>query len=77
MQTLFVWPNRFVLGMGRRDNMQAIVRQLQPRVKGLLALQLDCAANVRCAAARALIAASVCWVLGSHLIRLAHQVSHR
>ena len=53
MQTLFVWPNRFVLGMGKRDNVRALVRQLQPRVKGLLALRVERAVNLQCAVAAA------------------------
>lgn len=40
VQTLFVWPNRVIVGMGGREAAKEVVPLLQPRIKGILAISL-------------------------------------
>lgn len=41
MQTLFVWPNRLVVGMGSAEAVQQVAPMLRPRIKGLLGLTIE------------------------------------
>lgn len=48
MQSLFVWPNRLVVPMnGENPAVRAVLRKLQPRIKGLLVISVPRAALLR------------------------------